>query len=115
MHIVTYLVWTAIISLEEFFTYSGYTMVPWTVRVTGIAGRMEAHFVSGGKGNFSTWGLLDWVNGTLVGEVDEDGRVVTARLHHRDPSLSDHDDENGEVEKREKPAKKGRGRKKRST
>ncbi|KAF1817242.1 hypothetical protein P152DRAFT_453827 [Eremomyces bilateralis CBS 781.70] len=106
MHIVTYLVWTAIISLEEMFTYSGYTMLPWTVRVTGVAGRTEAHFLSGGKGNYAPWGLLDWVNGTLVGEVDEEGKVVEATLPGEGGSGGN--GENGEMEEPPKMGRKGR-------
>lgn len=32
-----------------------------------MAHRVEGHFLSKGEGNFSSFGLVDWVSGTSVG------------------------------------------------
>lgn len=33
-----------------------------------MARRADNHLLSGGKGNFGSWGVLDWVHGTTVGK-----------------------------------------------
>lgn len=33
-----------------------------------MARRADNHLLSGGKGNFGPWGVLDWVHGTTVGK-----------------------------------------------
>ncbi|KAF2205495.1 hypothetical protein GQ43DRAFT_437014 [Delitschia confertaspora ATCC 74209] len=65
-HITTYLILLALFSLEELFTYSGYTVLPSTVMLRGMARRTDAHMMSKGKGNFGPVGMLDWVHGTSL-------------------------------------------------
>lgn len=67
MHMLTYLAFTALVSLEQTLVYSGYTTLPSTILLAGAARRQEAHAESGGEGNFGPWGLLDWVHGTTLG------------------------------------------------
>ena len=66
-HIMTYLLLLAIFSLEELFTYSGYTILPSTIMLKGMARRTDAHMMSKGQGNFGPLGVLDWANGTALG------------------------------------------------
>lgn len=55
--------------------YSGYSVLPSTIILSGMARRAEAHFLTEGQGNFAPWGLLDWVHGTTIGgDVVEDMR-----------------------------------------
>lgn len=67
-HILTYLLYLAIVSLEETFTYSGYNVLPSGFILGGIARRKETHFLSEGKGNYGCYGILDWVMGTSIGQ-----------------------------------------------
>lgn len=72
-HLLTYMVYTAFISLEETFAYSGYSTVPTNFILGGIARRTDNHVLCGGEGNFGPWGLVDWLMGTSVGgDVMED-------------------------------------------
>lgn len=72
-HALTYLFYLMIISLEETFTHSGYAVLPTNFILGGVARRNEMHCLSQGKGNFGTWGLVDWVAGTSMGgDVVED-------------------------------------------
>ena len=66
-HILTYLMYLAVVSLEETFAYSGYNMLPSAFILGGIARRQEMHLV-GGNGNYGCFGLLDFVMGTSIGE-----------------------------------------------
>ncbi|KAL9109373.1 MAG: hypothetical protein Q9227_006003 [Pyrenula ochraceoflavens] len=73
MHLLTYLLYTALLSLEQTFAYSGYSTVPTNFILGGIARRTDMHVVCNGEGNFGPWGLCDWVCGTSVGgDVGED-------------------------------------------
>ncbi|KAG0126831.1 hypothetical protein HOY82DRAFT_672440 [Tuber indicum] len=66
-HALTYFAFISIISLEEAFTHSGYGKPFFSGLVGGAGKRTAAHYSSKGMGNYSTWGVLDWVHGTLVG------------------------------------------------
>jgi hypothetical protein len=66
-HLLTYMVYTACISIEETFAYSGYSTVPTNFILGGIARRTENHVLCGGEGNFGPWGLVDWITGTSIG------------------------------------------------
>jgi hypothetical protein len=66
-HLLTYLLYLAVVSLEETFAYSGYSSVPTNFILGGIARRVDGHVACGGQGNFGAWGLGDWVCGTSVG------------------------------------------------
>lgn len=71
-HLITYIIYLTLISLEETFTHSGYAHLPTTFILGGIAKRNDAHCLTQ-EGNFGTWGLSDWIMGTGVGsEVLED-------------------------------------------
>ncbi|KAL4790248.1 hypothetical protein BDV19DRAFT_341721 [Aspergillus venezuelensis] len=62
-HMITFLVYTVLISIEECFAFSGYYVLPSFV-LSATARRMEGHLVGGGKGIFGRWGLIDLVVGT---------------------------------------------------
>ena len=66
----------AIVSLEEVFTYSGYEKLFFSSLASGAGRRTAAHFTFKGRGNYSAWGVLDWLHGTMVGGggVKEKGR-----------------------------------------
>ncbi|OJJ49746.1 hypothetical protein ASPZODRAFT_128264 [Penicilliopsis zonata CBS 506.65] len=79
-HLLTYLVYLIIISIEETFAYSGYTIMPTRFFLFGIARRVDDHMISGGSGNYGTWGILDWICGTSLGvDDDDDGASESAR------------------------------------
>ncbi|KAE8149292.1 hypothetical protein BDV25DRAFT_4267 [Aspergillus avenaceus] len=71
-HILTFLLYLTVISLEETFAYSGYSVMPTSFFLGGIARRTDMHLLSGAEGNFGPWGILDWICGTTVGNEDED-------------------------------------------
>ena len=87
-HLITYMIYTALISMEETFAYSGYSTVPTNFILGGIARRTDNHALCGGEGNFGSWGLVDWITGTSVGgDLAND---VVEELERRDvPSLVD--------------------------
>jgi hypothetical protein len=66
-HLLTYMLYLTLISLEETFAYSGYSTVPTNFVLGGIARRTDTHLTTGGDGNFGRLGLLDWMMGTSVG------------------------------------------------
>ncbi|KAI1937124.1 hypothetical protein LOZ66_004041 [Ophidiomyces ophidiicola] len=67
-HLLTYILYLSTISLEETFAYSGYKAMPTNFFIGGIAKRVEAHLSSGGTGNYSPWGIMDWVFGSAIGD-----------------------------------------------
>jgi hypothetical protein len=78
----TFLLYIAAISIEETFAYSGYTFMPTSFFLGGIARRNETHLIYSGEGNFGPWGILDWILGTSMGETDfEDDVRNEARDH----------------------------------
>ncbi|GIK02875.1 hypothetical protein Aspvir_006938 [Aspergillus viridinutans] len=72
LHMLTYLLYLSIISIEETFAFSGYSVMPTSFFLGGIARRTDVHLLSGAEGNFGPWGILDWMCGTTVGD-GEDG------------------------------------------
>jgi Fatty acid hydroxylase superfamily len=75
-HLLTYIIFLSLVSLEETFANSGYSTLPTNFLLGGIARRADAHVVSGGEGNFGPWGIADWVFGTTVGgDVIDDLRA----------------------------------------
>lgn len=66
-HLLTYLSFLALTGLEEAFAFSGYSIMPSTILLKGIARRQESHLASGGTGNYAPYGILDWLHGTTVG------------------------------------------------
>lgn len=67
-HLLTYLLYLAVVSLEESLAYSGYNMLPSAFVLGGIARRQEKHLMGGGNGNYGCFGLLDFALGTSIGE-----------------------------------------------
>lgn len=67
-HLLTYLLYLAVVSLEETLAYSGYNMLPSAFVLGGIARRQEKHLMGGGNGNYGCFGLLDFALGTSIGE-----------------------------------------------
>ncbi|KAK8045542.1 hypothetical protein PG993_005566 [Apiospora rasikravindrae] len=66
-HLLTYFLFTLLTTVEETLAMSGYSAVPGIV-MGGVARRTATHYASGGRGNFSAMGFLDWINGTSVGK-----------------------------------------------
>ncbi|EEH17913.2 hypothetical protein PABG_00476 [Paracoccidioides brasiliensis Pb03] len=71
LHLLTYLLYIAFISLEETFSHSGYSTMPINLFIGGMARRADLHIMSKGCGNYGAWGVLDWICGTTV-DSDED-------------------------------------------
>ncbi|KAJ5799532.1 uncharacterized protein N7518_001600 [Penicillium psychrosexuale] len=67
-HMLTYLLYLLLISVEETFAYSGYTVMPTNLFLGGIARRTDMHLLMGGRGNYGPWGVMDWILGTVVGD-----------------------------------------------
>lgn len=81
-HILTFQLLLALVSLEETLVYSGYSVLPSTIILSGMARRTDAHLMTGGQGNFAPWGLLDWVHGTAIGSgVVEDMQDEVEKRH----------------------------------
>ena len=77
-HLLTYLLYLAIVSLEETFAYSGYNMLPSAFVLGGIARRQEKHIMGGEYGNYGCFGLMDFAVGTSIGEDLIDDVIVEA-------------------------------------
>lgn len=71
-HMLTYMIYLLLLSLEEAFSHSGYRSVPTGFLLGGVSRRADLHVASGGEGNFGTWGVSDWLCGTTAGETVED-------------------------------------------
>lgn len=71
-HLLVYLGFVLLVTLEETLTMSGYAVVPGIV-MGGIARRNAAHYGAGHRGpdsgSYGAWGLLDWARGTGLGGV----------------------------------------------
>ncbi|KAJ5904383.1 hypothetical protein N7504_006766 [Penicillium tannophilum] len=68
LHMLTYVLFLSIVSLEETFAYSGYTVMPTSFFLGGMARRTDEHLLEDGEGNFGPWGIMDWVFGTSIGD-----------------------------------------------
>ncbi|KAJ5166790.1 uncharacterized protein N7482_005571 [Penicillium canariense] len=70
-HMLTFLLYISTISIEETFAYSGYTFMPTSFFLGGIARRVDVHLMTAGQeGNYGPWGILDWILGTSIGDTD---------------------------------------------
>ena len=67
-HLLTYLLYLAVVSLEETFAYSGYNILPSAFVLGGIARRQERHLMGVSQGNYGCFGLADFAMGTSIGE-----------------------------------------------
>ncbi|PGH34733.1 hypothetical protein GX50_02412 [[Emmonsia] crescens] len=65
-HLLTYLIFLALISLEETFSHSGYSIMPTNFFIGGMARRADLHLLGKGCGNYGPWGVVDWICGTTV-------------------------------------------------
>ncbi|KAK2873526.1 hypothetical protein FQN49_002284 [Arthroderma sp. PD_2] len=71
-HLLTYMLYLSIVSLEETFAYSGYKPMPTSFFIGGIARRVDLHLSHGGHGNYAPWGVMDWLFGTSIGDGMDD-------------------------------------------
>ncbi|KAF1955698.1 hypothetical protein CC80DRAFT_473482 [Byssothecium circinans] len=115
-HMMTYLLLLAVFSLEELFTYSGYSILPSTIMLKGMARRVDAHMISEGKGNYGPLGVLDWAHGTTLGADVMDDLQEEMEKHHVQErtgrAIDDAGDAaNGMTGKLKARARKGRGKK----
>lgn len=46
--------------------------MPTSFFIGGIAKRIETHLSSNGSGNYSPWGIMDWVFGSSIGDTIAD-------------------------------------------
>jgi hypothetical protein len=75
-HILPVLFALVLASLETLVTYSGYSILPSSILLPGMAKRIDNHFLAQGQGNFAAFGALDWCHGTSVGrDVVDDMRA----------------------------------------
>ena len=80
LHLLTYLLFLALVSLEELFAYSGYSVLPSGFILGGVARRHERHLMGGAEGNYSAYGLADLLMGTSLGsDVLDDVRDESER------------------------------------
>ncbi|OCT50204.1 Sterol desaturase family [Cladophialophora carrionii] len=96
-HLLTYIFYLTLTSLEETFAYSGYSTMPTNFILGGMARRTDNHVLCDGEGNFGPWGLCDWIMGTSVGADLVDDVVAEADKH----------DVPGKVEKAKGRVRKG--------
>ncbi|OMP84515.1 hypothetical protein BK809_0001618 [Diplodia seriata] len=98
-HILTFQLLLALVSVEELLVYSGYSVLPSTIVLSGMARRADAHLLTGGQGNYAPWGLLDWVHGTTIGgDVVEDMRDELEKHHVPEKTSRALDDANDAVD-----------------
>lgn len=83
LHLLTYLLFLTLSTLEETLSMSGYTIIPGLL-MRGMTRRTALHYSRGGKGNYGSWGLLDWAHGTgVVGGDDVVGDLKDEVEKHR--------------------------------
>ncbi|KAL2871984.1 sterol desaturase family protein [Aspergillus lucknowensis] len=77
-HMITFLVYTVITSIEDTFTFCGYSVMP-SFLLKGVAGRIDRHLSHGGRAYFGRLGFVDMLMGTggivddRLGQVDDSG------------------------------------------
>lgn len=86
-HMLTYVAYLTIVSIEETFAFSGYTVMPTSFFLGGIARRTDIHLTSGAEGNFGPWGIVDWICGTSVGDSIADNMEAEVEEHEIDESI----------------------------
>ncbi|KAH6678132.1 hypothetical protein B0J14DRAFT_581989 [Halenospora varia] len=80
-HLLTYLLTLSIITLEETLSHSGYSIIP-GIMLGGITRRQDRHMKGRGRGNFSPWGVMDWVHGSSIGADVVDDMKDEAEKHN---------------------------------
>lgn len=122
-HLLVYLGFVLLVTLEETLTMSGYAVVPGIV-MGGIARRNAAHYGAGhrgsGSGSYGAWGLLDWARGTGIGgggvpDLEDDVRDEASKHRVRERGQRRLGDAAGAVQEgieglRGKGKGKGRGK-----
>lgn len=96
LHILTFLLFVLLTTLEETLSMSGYTIIPGII-LGGITRRNALHycsssFSSSASGNFGSWGVLDWVHGTSLGKdvmADVKDEAEKHRLKERGEKAAD--------------------------
>lgn len=102
LHILTFLLFVLLTTVEETLSMSGYTVVPGII-LGGVTRRNALHYCSGssgsGSGNFGSWGVLDWVHGTSLGkDVMSDVKDEAEKHHLKERGEKAADDVGGLVE-----------------
>ena len=74
-HLITWLLFQALCSLEALLLHSGYSVLPSNIILPGMARRCDEHFLSvhdnnRAVGNFGRWGVLDLALGTTGHDED---------------------------------------------
>jgi hypothetical protein len=82
IHLLTYLLFVALATVESTLAMSGYTVVP-GILMGGVTRRTAAHYACRGRGNYGCWGVMDWACGTSVGGSDVVGDVKREADKHR--------------------------------
>lgn len=73
MHVLSWLLFNLVISAESTFIYSGYyAVLPSAIILPGMARRVDAHYRTGGKGNYGHLGLMDWLCSTQSPTAEPD-------------------------------------------
>lgn len=91
-HILTYLLFLALTTIEETMAMSGYSVVP-GLYMRGVVRRTALHFASAGRVNYGHYGLLDHVHGTRMNKRSSaapssshtDYRHRAPATHHQQP------------------------------
>ncbi|KAK3181903.1 hypothetical protein K4F52_006807 [Lecanicillium sp. MT-2017a] len=80
-HLLTYFLFVALVTLEEMFAMSGYTIVP-GIMMSGICQRTAIHYADKGSANFGAYGVTDWAHSTSRGRgVLDDIRGEAEKRH----------------------------------
>ncbi|XWW96205.1 hypothetical protein V2A60_004178 [Cordyceps javanica] len=66
VHLLTYLLFLALCTLDETLSMSGYAVAP-GILARGLTRRCAAHHASRGASDFGPYGVADWVHGTAGG------------------------------------------------
>ena len=80
-HLLTYFLFIALVTLEETFAMSGYTIVP-GIMMSGICQRTAIHYAGKGSANYGAYGVVDWAHSTSRGRDVLDDIRSEADKHH---------------------------------
>jgi len=97
-HLLTYLAFTLLTTIEGTLVTSGYSIVP-GIFLGGIARRTARHYASRGTANYGAWGILDWAHGTSKGkDFMDDARDEADKHNLKERSSAKLDDGAGMVQ-----------------
>lgn len=91
-HVLTWQIFLVICSLEDVFVFSGYSVLPSTIILAGMARRIDVHFDSLQKGrtpgNFGRFGVLDYLlnttcqqGSTIVDDIQDEAEKRRFQEH----------------------------------